>query len=57
MHMSNCGISYFVEGMRFDLRELMFHVVGVHRTDLLTSRSPQNFDNLHQLVNPGLSWE
>lgn len=57
MHMSNCGISYFVEGMRFDLRELMFHVVGVHRTDLLTSRSPQDFDDLHQLVNPGLSWE
>lgn len=46
-----CLAEDLVEGVRLDLRELMFHVVGVHRTDLFPSRCSQHLDNLHKLVN------
>ena len=34
------------EWVRLDLRELVLHVVRVHGTNLLASRSPKNFDDL-----------
>ena len=40
-----------VEGMRLDLRKLVLHVVRVHSSNLLSSRCPQNLDDLHQLVD------
>ena len=43
--------TYLVEGVRLDLWELVFHVVGVHGTDLVTSRGTQNLDDLDQLIN------
>ena len=46
-----------VEGMRFDLGKFMLHIVRVHRTNLVTSWCPQNFDDLHQLIDTRLSWE
>lgn len=42
---------YLVEGMRLDLRELVFHVIGVHGANLFPSRGAKNLDDLHQLVN------
>lgn len=43
--------------MGFDLWELVFHIVGVHRLDLLSRGSSKHFDNLNQLIDPTLSWE
>lgn len=37
--------------MRFDLRELVLHVVGVHGSDLLASWGSKNLDDLNELVN------
>lgn len=39
------------EWVRFDLRELVFHVVWVHGLDLFPSRCTQNLDDLHKLIN------
>jgi hypothetical protein len=41
--------------MRLDLRELVFHVVGVHGADLVASGSSQDLNNLDQLVNTRLT--
>ena len=49
--------SHLIEGVRLDLRKLVFHVVGIHGANLFPRRSAQNFDDLHELVNPRLSWE
>lgn len=46
-----------VEWMGFDLRELVFHVVGVHRLDLFSGRCTKNLDNFHQLVDTTLTGE
>ena len=43
--------------MRFDLRELVFHVVGVHRLDLFSGRRAKNFDDFHQLIDTTLAGE
>jgi hypothetical protein len=43
--------------MRLDLRELVFHVVGVHGADLVASGSSQDLNNLDQLVNTRLTGE
>lgn len=45
------GCAYLVEGMRLDLGELVFHVIGVHCADLFPSRGAKNLDDFHQLVN------
>ena len=44
-------LPYLVEGVWLDLGKFVFHVVRVHRADLLSSRCTQNFDDLDQLVN------
>lgn len=49
--------NYLVEGVRLDLRELVFHVVGVHGANLVASRSSQDLDDLDQLVNTRLTRE
>lgn len=36
-----------IEGMRFDLRELVLHIIGVHGADLLPSRGAQNLDDFY----------
>lgn len=46
-----------VERMRLDLRELVFHIVRVHGSNLLPSRCSEDLDDLHQLVNARLSRE
>jgi hypothetical protein len=43
--------------MRLDLRELVLHVVGVHRLDLLARRCTEHLDDLHQLVDATLTRE
>lgn len=45
------------EGVRFDLRELVLHIVGVHRLDLLPRWCSQNFDDLNQLIDSALAGE
>ncbi len=41
---------HLVEGMGLDLGELVLHIVGVHRTNLLPCRCAQHLDDLNQLV-------
>jgi hypothetical protein len=43
--------------MRFDLRELVLHVIGVHRADLVPGGCSEHFDDLHELVNTRLARE
>jgi len=43
--------------MRFDLRELVLHVVGVHGPNLVPGRSTENLDDFHELINARLSRE
>jgi hypothetical protein len=50
-------ITYLVEGMRLDLRELVLHVVGVHGADLVASRGSQDLDDLDQLIDTRLARE
>ncbi len=45
------------EWVGLNLRKLVFHVVGIHRLDLLPRRRPQNLDNFHQLVDATLTRE
>ena len=47
-------VTNFIEWMGLDLRELVVHVVRVHRPDLISCRSPQHFDDFHKLINPRL---
>ena len=35
----------------------MFHVIGVHGPDLLSSRSSEYFDDFDKLINARLSWK
>ena len=37
--------------MRLDLRELVLHVVGVHRANLVSCRRAENLDDLDELVD------
>ncbi len=37
--------------MGFDLGELVFHVVGIHRLDLLPGGRAQDLDDLDKLIN------
>lgn len=36
-----------IEGMRFDLGELVLHIIGVHGADLLPSRGAQDLDDFY----------
>jgi len=45
------------EWVGLNLRKLVFHVVGIHRLDLLPCGRSQNLDNFHQLVDATLSRE
>ena len=49
--------TYFRERVRFDLWELVLHIIRVHGFDLLPRRCPQNLDDLHQLVDAALTRE
>jgi len=49
--------THFREGVRFDLGELMLHIIRIHGLDLLPRRCSQNLDNLHQLVDATLTRE
>jgi hypothetical protein len=49
--------SYLTERMRLDLRELVLHVVWVHRADLVPSGCSEHFDDLHKLVDTRLAGE
>ena len=48
---------YLREWVRLNLWELVFHVVGIHRLDLVSRWCTKNLDDLHQLVDPALSRE
>ena len=50
-------MTYLVEGVRLDLRELVLHVIGVHGANLLTSRGAEHLDDFHQLVDARLTRE
>lgn len=43
--------------MGFDLRELVLHVVGVHRLDLLAGGCAEDLDDLDELIDAALSGE
>lgn len=49
--------THLVEWVWLDLWEFVLHVVGVHGTDLIPSRSTKHLDNLDQLVNTRFSGE
>ena len=57
MYKSEKYDAYLGERVRFNLRELVLHIIGVHRLDLLACRCAQHLDNLNQLVDPTLSRE
>jgi hypothetical protein len=48
---------YLIEGMGLDLGELVFHVIRIHRPDLLPGRGSQDLDDLDQLVDARFAWE
>ena len=49
------GSDHLIEGMGLDLWEFVFHVVWIHCPNLVTGWSPENFDNLNQLVDSGFA--
>jgi len=49
--------TYFREGVRFDLRKFVLHIIRIHGLDLLPRRCSQNLDDLHQLVDAALTRE
>jgi hypothetical protein len=49
--------AYLTERMRLDLGELVLHVIGVHRADLVPSGCSKHFDDLHELVDTRLARE
>ncbi len=42
--------TYLAERVRLDLRKLVLHVTWIHCVDLISRRSPENLDNLNQLI-------
>jgi len=47
----------FVEWMRLDLRELVLHVIWIHRPNLVSGRSSEDFDDFYQLIDAGFARE
>jgi len=54
---SSTRLNHLAKWMRFDLWELVLHVVGIHCTNLIPCRRSQDFNNLNQLINTGLARE
>jgi hypothetical protein len=46
-----------VEWVGFNLRKLVFHVVGIHGSDLVSGRRAEDLDDLDELVDARLSGE
>jgi hypothetical protein len=44
-------IIYLAERMRFDLRELVLHVIWIHCANLISRWSTKHLDDLNKLVN------
>lgn len=44
-------VVYLVEWVGLNLRELVFHIVRIHRLDLLPGGRTKNFDDLDQLID------
>lgn len=57
MNGSGIGHTNLVERMRLDLRELVFHVVGVHGANLIPCGRTENLDDLDKLVDTRLAGE
>lgn len=51
------SLTYLIERMRLNLGKLMLHVVRVHGSDLFSGWSPENLDDLDELIDTRLSWE
>lgn len=49
--------AHLIEWMRLNLREFVFHVVRVHRLDLLSRWRSQNLDDFDQLINSAFTRE
>ena len=49
--------NYLLPWVCFDLRKLELGVVWIHFTDLLSGGRAQDFDNLHQLIDPRVARE
>jgi hypothetical protein len=47
--------TYFRERMWLDLWKLVFHIIRIHRLDLLPRRRPKDLDDLHQLIYAAFS--
>jgi len=43
--------TYFVEWMWLDLRELMFHIIRVHCSNLIPGWGSEHFDDFYQLID------
>ena len=41
---------YLAEWVRFDLWELVFHIVWIHGSDLFSGGSAEDFDDFNQLI-------
>ena len=52
-----CLAEHLAEWVRLDLGELVFHVVGVHGADLVTSGRAKDLDDFHELVDARLAGE
>ena len=50
-------MTHLGEWVRLDLRELVLHVIRVHRLDLLPRWGPKNFDDFDELIDATLSRE
>ena len=48
---------YPIEGMGFDLREFMLHVIRIHGSYLFFRRGSEDFDDFDELVDAGFSGE
>jgi len=52
-----CDGMYPIEGMWFDLREFVFHVIRIHGSYLFFGRSSEDFDDFNELIDTRFSWE
>lgn len=51
------GEEYSIEWMGFDLRELVFHVVGVHGPYLFFRGCSEDLDDFDELIDSRFAWE
>ena len=50
-------MTYFVKGMRLDLREFVLHIIRVHGSNLIAGGGAEDFDNFDELIDAGFSRE